>query len=197
MIYDISSYHCILFYIIHHDEEYLPSHPPLAIGILLRRSMFYTSLWKKRPFIQTTKFRLTSKGPNYKKKDMNFLLCFGNFFRNSGRLGQNHGYLPSVRPINVWPRPQSPPRSSQTLWDDLLFLLALLPHWRIFIYCVVYVLCPIYIFSLEAYALSTFGLRPSLHLARPPPRRLLPVPYCAANALNQNLLLKKKMKVIF
>ena len=128
---------------------------------------------------------------------MNFLLCFGNFFRNSGRLGQNHGYLPSVRPINVWPRPQSPPRSSQTLWDDLLFLLALLPHWRIFIYCVVYVLCPIYIFSLEAYSLSTFGLRPSLHLARPPPRRLLPVPYCAANTLNQILLLKKKMKVIF
>ena len=45
-----------------------------------------------------------------------------------------------------------------------------------------YVLRPIYIFSLEAYGLSTFGLRPSLHLARPPPRRrLLPVPFCAAN----------------
>merc|ERR1712013_433003 len=36
----------------------------------------------------------------------------------------------------------------------------------------------------------------SLHLARPPPRRLLPVPYCAANTLKQNLLLKKKMKAL-
>ena len=80
MIYDISSYHYILFYNIYHDEEYLPPHPPLAIGILLRRSMYYTSLWKETPFIQTTKFRLTSKGPNYKKKDMIFSLCFGNFF---------------------------------------------------------------------------------------------------------------------
>ena len=55
MIYDISlalyvDDHYILFYIIYHDEEYLPSHPPLAIGILLRRSMFYTSLWKEKAF---------------------------------------------------------------------------------------------------------------------------------------------------
>ena len=144
MIYDISSYHYISFYIIYHDEEYLPSHPPLAIGILLRRSMFYTSLWKEKAFYSdnniSTDFKL-------QKKDMNFFCVLVIFFQKSGRLGQNHGYLPSVRPIKVWPPPQSPPRPSPTMWDDLLFLLALLPHWRIFIYCVVYVLCPIYIFS--------------------------------------------------
>ena len=108
MIYDISSYHYILFYNIYHDEEYLPPHPPLAIGILLRRSMYYTSLWKETPFIQTTKFRLTSKGPNYKKKDMISFCVLVIFFQKSGRLGQNHAYLPSVGPIKVWPPPQSP-----------------------------------------------------------------------------------------
>ena len=72
MIYDICSYHYILFYIIYHDEEYLPSHPPLAIGILLRRSMFHTSLWKEKAFYWDKKISSDFKGPKLQKKDMNF-----------------------------------------------------------------------------------------------------------------------------
>ena len=75
MIYDISSYHYILFYIIYHDEEYLPSHPPLAIGILLRRSLFYTSLWKEKAFYSDNKISTDFKGPKFSQKKYMIFFC--------------------------------------------------------------------------------------------------------------------------